>query len=330
MLLTSFLASPLNVYAVTKTDEDLAKTKILNYIDNAGIKRSLISVVDLYNLSGERIAQCYSLEPQGYFIVSVSGETLEYSLETSSPYPKTSDIYYYNGFLEYYVNENGRYISTVTKESYSVSQITSNKSLESFSNPDKTFYPLSGINYVLPGTPSTIAATTSNGWYCTITGVAILLDYYERYKGGGCFRTGITSANELRSYLNSAKYIYNGGLLLSEAAAGGTENGVYYKGLRSYFNNATGVTAKSVYINTYSLQSIIDHIYSSRRPVLIDINTSAISPGAKTRHIVFAYGLGYDAVLSSAQMIIVNNGWGDNNIWINSSILLGHEILYLP
>ena len=81
------------------------------------------------------------------------------------------------------------------------------------------------------------------------------------------------------------------------------------------------------YLGSYSLSNTINVIHGEGRPILIDINTSALNPEKTSRHVVFAYGLGYDAQLSPARFIIVNDGWGNNNVWVNSSMLNGTETL---
>jgi hypothetical protein len=293
-------------------------------LEKLNSQQSGISIAEkkiLYDKDDNIFAFAYSLLPEGYAIVSHTGEFLEVSFEGPSPYLGIENQSYYFGYLNYFKRSGKELIHCFTDDIITNSELSSGSySTHIPSNQ------LSGINYVLPGTPARLTAISSKA--CTVTGIAILLNYHHRYFTGNFYPVGVTTATGLRDYLINNKFVFgNGGLYLSSAITTHIKNSVSYKGLRSFLSSVPNVTNKVLYLGSYSLSNTINVIHGEGRPILIDINTSALNPEKTSRHVVFAYGLGYDAQLSPAQFIIVNDGWGNNNVWVNSSMLNGTETL---
>ena len=173
-----------------------------------------------------------------------------------------------------------------------------------------------------------VSATTANGWFCTITGITNLLQYYSDNYSADVYSGNISSISGLRTALNSNGYIYNGPLKLSDAAASHTKAGNTYLGLRSYLNR-TDVTNYSVTVSSLTVSRVKAQIGTYSRPVLLHIYTSSIDSSASTSstHIVLCYGYWETSMTT---YYIVNNGWGSNSVYVCADdVPTSFEMMYL-
>lgn len=220
---------------------------------------------------------------------------------------ETNAKYYYAGIMQYYEATNdGAFKHVVTDAEISaaelcaapieekletVRQITYTQRRDATSNP-------APVDYVHGSEPD---------YYCTITGIANLLQYYGDFMDSDMYASSTNSAETVREYLKENEYIYaTGALTLTQAKSSHTKQGVTYKGLQRYFNLVTvdDYTANTAYADIDDIKYQID---DCERPVLINISAEWISDTTTGSHIVMAYRMN-----SAGTYFIVNDNWNHN------------------
>lgn len=169
-------------------------------------------VVKIHNLHGAdegTIAFCAEME-SGYVIYDLSGNTIEYSPTSSSPYSDLQGDLYYAGPLEYLTKTSTDYKNLRTGEILTDEQF--NEVTESFTNES---IKLSSTNFIsssasransglhttvskVSGTPRKLNYNTSN--QCGALAAVINLCYIDDYKDNNCLSD---------SYSNNPRSLFN-------------------------------------------------------------------------------------------------------------------------
>lgn len=250
----------------------------------------------------------------------------EWSPEAPSPYLQSeAGVAVYNGLLEYYIKEKAT--GTYTHR-YSKDKFKRNGFLGVYRNERKPYKrstskailgqtSKAATGTYLPGTLRKWACTTPDQttYYCGVTASAIMLMYYQEYRGSTItyVATADRSRNALCGKLVSTGCLINAGMQMDGIVNGGTEAGVKYTGLKKYFGTyiAQAVTAPST--ASYSFNGIKSKI-DSNKPVMV--GTFDSHPQIKSNHALVVHGY-----CASVPQLIVNDGWGHNDVWINSGSL---------
>ena len=312
---------------------DRIDTNVRSFLQSIGACVEIETKFPLNNCAGILEALYYPLPNDGYVIASYKdGHIIEYSptdiLNVSNLICSGEDIIY-GGPNTFYQRNAGSFKDLLSEEEvfvdsdyYSLDFVENIPLTDVVSASDRI--PQQRALYTLSAPTNYVIA--AGGWFCTITGIANLLQYYKDFFSADTYAETTISVSGLRSYFNTHGYIYNGGLSLNDAANAHTRSSVTYSGLRSYLLR-NDVTHYGVTVTNVSVMSPITLVSSYSRPSLLTINTSSISSGSTGTHIVLCYG--YQQTASSSYYV-VNNGWGSNFVLINTADVPSYyEVLYL-
>lgn len=308
---------------------NLLTKNVENFLLGINVDTTPETPISLYNFGNEIEALLYSLKDDGYVVVSYKdGHIIEYSpsnipsaLISAS---KSQTIYYGGPFT--FCTKNGNVFTnlmsgaalTVEDNYYSVDYVSTLDTKNTYVTPRQT------RQTPLLSSPTHYVAA-SGGWYCTITGITNLLQYYKDFYSADVYSGSVSTISGLRSALNTNKYIYNGGLFLSNAA---TSHNSSYLGLRSYLSR-NDVTNYYVTVTNLECYNVKAQIATYSRPVLLMIYTSSIDDDASSTstHIVLCYGYWET---SYTTYYIVNDGWGNNSVYVCADdVPTTFEMLYL-
>lgn len=340
--LVSLILATLMIFSVTSVafaTEDIAderisliETNINLFLDDIGENQYISNYIPLNNFGDELEALFFPLSEGGYVVASYKdGHVIEYSPNSlsSSPMELSTDTkIYYDGPFAFYVKRGHQYEDIVTgafhddvSDYYSCDYVPNIEIVES-----EVVQDTNGPS-ILP--PPSNYISTGGIWYCTITGITNLLQYYSDHYGADMYSGSVSSTSGLRNTLNVSKYIYNGGLYLRDAATGHTSpDGENYLGLRSYLGRAD-VTTYPVTVTGLTRSKVKAQISTYLRPALLHVYTSCVSSGASaySTHIVLCYGY---SEIGTTTYYIVNDGWGNNVVYACADdIPTTFEMMYL-
>lgn len=321
---TAFASEALSTSRTASINENVE-----NFLSGINVDATIGTPIQLYNFGNELEALLYPLGESGYVVASYKdGHIVEYS-PGSIPATLTSaaknQAIYYGGPLTFCIKSGNEFTNLASgatfitdTDYYSVDYVSAINTQNTYVTQQQTRQtPLlsSPTNYV----------SASGGWYCTITGITNLLQYYDDFYSADVYSGTVSTISGLRSALNTNNYIYNGPLYLSDAA---TSHESSYLGLRSYLSRID-VTNYSVTVTDLECSNVKSQIGTYSRPVLLMIYTSSIDDDASatSTHIVLCYGYWETSMTT---YYIVNDGWGNNSVYVCADdVPTSFEMLYL-
>lgn len=316
------------VYASTSLNSqriEIIESNVETFLIEINVEDTIINYTILKNFGGENEAIYFYLSNQGYVVASFKdGHIIEYSptgiLSIST---KSNTDFYYGGPGSFYIKEKDKFINLTTNDIctpatqyYSTAFVTTNQLYSNCRTASATNNDLlpTPINYLIADT-----------YYCTITAITNLLQYYKDFYGSDVYLGAISNAMNLRASLNTNGYIYNGPLSFSNAVTSHTVNNITYTGLDSYFNRPD--VSYHIAVVSYAVCSDIRALIESSFPVMVTVPTSTISEGATSAHAVLCYGYWET---SMATYYIVNDTWGHNSVYICAEdVPENYEIIFL-
>ena len=279
----------------------------------------------LYNDDGNECALLYLLYPMGYVVIESKNDLIvEYSFSTSYPYIE-NEINYYNGPLQYYILDNGGYKHTHTgqiidEQHYRASRIRFERIAKQSSS---SFFDQSLLHNRSPYSYSLSTALRTfdynNDGRCGSVAVAILLAYYDDVYDPSMVSsyllsdsTGQIFTDYLKPHIEDLDNIP--GSSTADVAAGLH----WYFSVNNLYSTYSAITGLAGYISFTTYKNCIN----IGRPVILDLDDH---PTYGEHWVV---GHGYDTFTNSNQnFAIVNNGWGNNGMYINWSYI--GDIIYL-
>lgn len=302
-----------------------------NFLLGIDVDATIGTPIQLYNFGNELEALLYPLGESGYVVASYKdGHIVEYSpgnIPATLISAAKNQVIYYGGPLTFCTKSGNEFTNLASgatliadTDYYSVDYVSAISTQNTYVTQQQTRQ-----TPLLSAPTSYVSATTSNGWYCTITGITNLLQYYDDFYSADVYSGTVSTISGLRSALNTNKYIYNGGLYLSDAA---TSHKSSYLGLRSYLSRID-VTNYSVTVTDLECSNVKSQIGTYSRPVLLMIYTSSIDDDAdaSSTHIVLCYGYWETSMTT---YYIVNDGWGNNSVYVCADdVPTSFEMLYL-
>lgn len=337
---------------------DAVRANAIAFLADIGVNTSVDSFALMKNFSGQTEAIYFSLMDGGYIVASYKdGHVIEYSPEEFSELLEvidTQSIYYggpnlfcvKNGMMLYDLLNKVSFIPS--DDFYSVNYIDSiakyenqrKNSLESGESViqqtrDALLSP--PINYV----------SASNGWFCTITAIANILQYYDDFYNSDVYSGSVSTVSGLRSALNTNDYVLNSDLWLSDAVDLHCEDvykcysacncyahcncttscscAMLYAGLNDYFERSD--VSYHIAIVSSAIYSEIKQLLDESYPILLTINSSSLDATLTSLHTVFCYGY-WETSLEA--YYIVNDGWGHNSVYVCAEdVSSTQEIMFL-
>lgn len=312
LLVVAMMFSAVTVFAdeydskYSSENVNIAKIRAEMFLDSVGKPTLLEEGILLKNLNGEYEAISFSIPKSGYIIVNIKDLTVpELSFENSNPYDNVINPVY-NGALSYHskvgdefvsLKDHSRFRREQFKSVYSKEEITNKKELiNSLENALSNQLRYVNVERYINGSLKTWYIS---GGHCGSIASAICMRYYYDYVSTNYVPSGSTGQNALIDLMQ--QYVGSGGTNYSDLDSG----------LDDYFN-ARNVNNSANAITGFSFSRVKTQINRSR-PIII----------GTTNHPTFGehwiIGHGYFTSPVDGDYVIVNNGWGNNNVWIEPS-----------
>lgn len=287
-------------------DVELAKTRAEIFLESLGRPSIVKDEILLENLNGEYESVAFSMSDDGYIIVNLNDLSIpELSFENSNPYLNVVNPVY-NGILSYYSKQGSEFISVkdnVPFEKNQFNQIYSKqetedkellvqRSLESLQEALRHV----NIERYLSGTLKTWYIS---GGHCGSIASAISMRYYYDYVNTDYVPSNSISQNSLIALMQ--QYVGSGGTTYSNMV----------NGLNNYFNTRP-ISNSANSTSSFSFSKVKTQI-NNNRPIIIGTSNH---PTFGNHWVI---GHGYFTSTVDGNYVIVNNGWGDNNVWIEPS-----------
>lgn len=283
----------------------------------------------MYNLNDEIETLYFPLSPVGYVIISYGdGHVVEYSSSVTRNISELAGKLYYVGPLEYYVETVDGLTHLVTQKKIQKTDFVSTYHVlrDEINNVYTEYLNTESVQTAVNAPVHYVAATTANGYYCTITAVANLLQWYVDNEGVDMYAFDISDVDGLRYGLDYYGYVHNGGLDLDDVKGNHWGDGTLHHGLQSYFNRSDVDSYEVVSTDTLVAQ-VKNQIQIYRRPVLLTIDTALLNPSSDSKHAVMAYA--YENI-GATTYYYLNDGWGNNNVEVCSDdIPSSYPMLYI-
>lgn len=282
--------------------------------DNMG---DIVNRHQLLNQENEQVATCLDCE-NGYIIYDVNDCIIEYSQTAESPYANYDDIVYYGGPLEYVTEENGEFFDITTGNNVSDFDFepieSSEYSIQTFSSTSN----IRDVSWTVKGKTRLLNYNGGDLIACGSLATTILLFYYYDY----------VSHDYLKSaYANDPQKAFETLRKIIEPQKIGTNYEELTSGIEKAYKQVTSLTS----LETVTRRSgdywgmTYYNVNALNTPVIAGLANHPIYKG----HWVVAYGtkLRYNGNKIIYKWYIVNDGWGNDNVVINSNYCDG--IVYL-
>jgi hypothetical protein len=291
------------------------------FLSKFNYSEDLSDPIPLYNLENNIEAVVFSLknkDADGYIIINTNDLSIpEFSLSKSNPF--TTGVYdkcIYNGPLEYYNKKDGKITTIYDNKQIDLNNIKlvySKKpidKLEKFENeknlikpkkPTETYEELKGS-----------LRTWGTSHYCGVDGTAILLMYFDDYYDESFVKTSLESANALTNHLVNNRYIPDKGTVSTEIKSG----------IEDYLNDRGLGNDYDVSRRTYNFSSIKQKIKQDK-PVLV----GTVSHPDFGDHWIIAHAYYEDDF--GDDYIIVNDGWGSNDVYVANNSTYYDYLVYI-
>lgn len=278
------------------------------FLKEMGNPSTVSMPVTLSNIKGEQEAVCFTIDNGGYIIINTNDLSIsELSFKASTPFKKSTEKYVYNGPLQYYEVSNGEYKSLTTNNLYnekSFEVIYTKEKVDKIKIlDDKKVANIVSSSSQKSGGTTVYLSDSLLTWYvsgglCGPISGAICMMYYN----DNVSTAYVAAGDEVESKLINIMNTY-----MDVDGNGSTNTTEVVNGLNDFLDD------RSVSTNVYSTSSFSFTTVKSKinndRPVIVDTDNSPIF----REHWIIAHGY-YDSL--SDDFIIVNNGWGDNDVWV--------------
>lgn len=274
-----------------------------SFIKNTGRVPAISNPITLKDANNEPVAIVFDISSNGYIIVNIDDMSIaELSFDSANPFTEYANAIY-NGPLEYYYSENGvikKIRNNVIVNSSALNYYSNRNTITQSENSANYFsYPASLNIVVEKYLTGTLQTWYIGGGNCGSIAAAICMRYYYDYVSTNYVASNNTSMNSLISTMQDF------------VGTGGTSYSSMVSGLNSYFN-ARNISNTALRNTTFSFSRVKQSIRANR-PIIVGTS------GHETygNHWVIAHG--YYESRVDGNYLIVNNGWGSNNIWIESN-----------
>lgn len=270
------------------------------FLGKIGYSANLTSPIPLKNIEDNIEAVAFSINNEGYIVINVNDLSVpEFSMTEESPFVEDKS-YYYNGPLAY-VEEN-EIKNKITKTAYIYKKEKVNK-------PEK----LLELQEAVIEAPDIETRTSTSGslshslrtWedddiYCGPIAAGIDLIYLDDYLDDDFVASGYENQNDLLDLITT-NYIDNSGAFAWELR----------NGLNSYIADRNLDAEYSSYATSFNYNKLMSLI-NSDKPVDVSTNNHPTFDD----HWIIAHGyyILYIPYVNPQYYIVVNNGYGDNNI----------------
>lgn len=320
--ITMIFSSSISAYAQVQNavndnyTYDVIKKYAETFMGKYKSSSNLNNPIELFNPNNEVAALFFSDKTGGYIIVNVDDESVpEFSPKNNNKYIIDKNTkYFYNGPITYMQENNGKIIDLKNNsEIGTLEQLKSKlnekaiygeaekkKNLSTNLAESQSLNSAAVYNYsytISGGVP--IYAYNPNG-ICGSTAAAMYLRYYDYYKNDKYVPLSLSSSDGVNLIKYLVPYI--------DGSTPGSTPGEVQIGIKNYLSGQ-GVSA-SIYLSNFNIGTVAG-LVSSNKPFVAGLSNDP----TYGEHWVTGYGY---AGNSSGDFIIVNDGWGGSNIYINT------------
>ena len=302
-----------NAYLIS-AEENFVNSELMNLAEEFS-KRNFSSseiknIKVLYDFNDEEKFLFYDYGESGYIIIDILNKTIsEAGFEKHKLLFDNNQKYYYNGPLSYYRKESTNFIDLHNNKSFS---------------KDKVKIKKPKFNNEMVISESSASSRSDSSYTVRISGTLPNYSYNPEYHCGSC-AAGMwlmymdTYVND--NYVASSYETTSGVSLISslfsyiediDAEDGSTPDELKI-GLQNYINNR-GISY-TVNMRAWNA-TVFKNRIAANRPVIVDLD---VHP-TYDEHWVTAYGY-YVEKSPNVKYIIVNDGWGSTNIYINPAYI---------
>lgn len=321
LIFSSMFSANAQAYSIVKNNDyqtgvEICQERAELFLQNIGHPTTVSNPIELNNVANEAEAILFSTSQNGYIIVNINDYSIpEFSLKNPSPFVNCANPIY-NGPLEYYYEQNGEIRSLKDDTIVDIEQLNDYYTREKISNPQKYLTTLY----------STYQA--SNARY------AIVEEYLscalKRWCVPGDNCGSIASAICMRYYYDNVDTAYADSSGLTQTAlitkmqefvgSGGTTHRQLINGLNDYFDSRN-VDNTAIGTSLFSFSRVKRSILADR-PIII----GTLDHPTFGDHWIIAHG--YFESIVDGNYIIINNGWGSNDIWIEPDTSLLSDTIH--
>jgi hypothetical protein len=321
-----------DIYSEYQYEKEVA----ISFLNSIGIEKKLVNPIMLYNLDGEEEVISYELDNGGYIIVNINDLSIpEFSLKGNRKFSEPNTKYVYNGPLAYFIENNNELVDIKTKAILSKDEFRTKYKKEKINKEAKfkadiskySKVPMERIinakkNLHITQLPKTLKTWYKSGGYCGPIASSILFMYYDKQFDDSYVSTSKESETLIDLMIN---YVTTSG--------GDPEDGTSYDELNDAINDYLDDYFSSNYSVIYkkpsyeSATSKIKYCIANDKPAIVGLDNHATYGD----HWVIAHGY-----VTSYAYIVVNDGWGENDVWIwsglnaNDNSVDGCIYLYFP
>ncbi len=338
VLSSSVYASDGSINNVSDASDKIQIDSFVQQIISEENMGEITNVRELYNVDNDVVAYCLEFA-NGYMILDLYGEIVEYSECNSSPFADIIEDIYYSGPLSYYTKENNRFVEVYTEDAISYTVMKERTDYFSQISEENNVEEEDPGNSISLMSLKTTTSTTSDGLRKVKTALTDKPRCFDYYTDGHCGRVAVTTllfyyydninSSILKStYANNPRSLYN---FLG--------NYIFY--YASYDNIKNGLTSAFPYISndTYDIETFRNGMSSSDtletwgkyKYILTTRSIPAIlllhNHPSYFDHWVVAYGViaYYDSNNNIVKrQYVVNNGFQKNDIKIGHQYVAGY------
>ena len=290
-----------------KNDISLAKTRAELFLQNLGKEVNIDEGIILENIYGDNEAVAYSMLNGGYMIVNIKDLSIpELSFESNNPYIGVINPVY-NGPMNYYSRCGDKLIAIMTNEECDLSQLSIVYCADEIRDKEAYIRMLQGAlqKRRLRAITQRNLSISLKKWYtggnnCGPIACAICMRFYYDCVDSAYLRSGYTNEGEAIQ------------LMISYLRQNGTTPYQVMNGMNRYFAdmNISNTAVALYYFDFDILKSKINQ----NRPVIV--GTEGHNEYGDHWIIAHGYFINREADIVE-KYIIVNNGWRENNVWLN-------------
>lgn len=306
------------VYAASKSSTNNNKM-MEDILEKIGQKKVNIGKAEiLYDINENQFGKCYDIDNTGYVITDNDGKIVEFSFTKANPYGNNkNDKKYYSGPLGYMTGTDEEFIDLNSHEKIQrkelkerLNEIDKERPSQVNSEPQgltvqsdtasyatsptlsgRLYYSLQKWNYNTDGTCGALAAAIAFDY----------IDTYIDYRWVPYSYTGQSLYNELKPYIHMQM---GGGYI-------GADRNDVCTGINQWMTSKAGYY-KLWSASGFSWDTLVNEITNHGHPVLLAVHNHS------TYGEHWVIGHGYNAAYGYYYGI-VNDGWGSNDVYLDTS-----------
>lgn len=347
--ITFMLISMLSVYSDKQIKFGTEKKYGTAYLANLGYSVILSNPIPLYNFDYELEAVSFTIKNNGYIIVNSNDLSIpEFSLKAQNPFEKSyNKLYLYNGPLQYFEKTQDEIRNIKTNQNIKINNLNKNEMNFKYKkdkiNKENKYKELIKQNSTRKNNNDLMSITASGEYeefyklnvylrqydtsrYCGVDGTAILLKWVDDYFAPTMVSDLIDTEKSLTDYLVNNDYIYDGGTSAFTVVNGRKYNDyLTTTGIKGYISDHVGTYPVDYIPYTYS-----DIKYKIKQGnYALMVSTSAHPYPTFDNHWVLPYGYAKPVLQTEPAYLIVNDGFGNNDVYIEASDQYFRNIIYM-